>query len=64
MEMFLGFVAFVKVFVLAMSALYILKFAYNVAKVSTLHEGKVEMGRHGFLWLGWSISYIIACIFS
>lgn len=43
-----------------MSVLYCLKIGYDVIKVSTLQEGKVELGKNGLLYLGCAISYIIA----
>lgn len=63
MEIFLSFVSFVKVFVLVMSILYILKIVYDIAKVATLQEGKVELGKYGLVYLGCAISYIMAIIF-
>ena len=63
MEMFLGFIHFMQIFTLVMSILYILKVIYEIAKVATLQEGKVEMGKYGLLMIGASISYIIALIF-
>ena len=47
-----------------MSILYCLRISYDIAKVLTLKEGKVELGKNGMLFLGCSISYIIAFIFS
>ena len=64
MELFLSFVAFVKVFVLVMSILYILKVVYDIAKVYTLKEGKVEFGKYGLMYLACSISYIMTVIFT
>jgi len=64
MEIFLSFVSFVKVFVLVMSILYILKIGYDIVKVATLKEGKVELGKYGLLYLGSAISYIMAIIFA
>lgn len=46
-----------------MSVLYCLKIGYDVIKVSTLQEGKVELGKNGLLYLGCAISYIIAYCF-
>ena len=60
MEIVLSFIIFVKIFVLSMSVLYCLKIVYDVIKVSTLQEGKVELGKNGLLYLGCAISYIIA----
>ena len=60
MEIVLSFIIFVKIFVLSMSVLYCLKIGYDVIKVSTLQEGKVELGKNGLLYLGCAISYIIA----
>ena len=62
MELFLGFVCFVRVFILVMSILYIVKVAYDIAKVYTLQEGKVELGKYGLLYLGCAVSYIISFI--
>lgn len=64
MEIFLNFVNFAKIFILALSILYILKIVYEIAKVYTLEEGKVEMGKYGMIYLGCAISYIIAVIFT
>ena len=55
---------FIKVFILAMSILYCLRISYDIAKVLTLKEGKVELGKNGMLFLGCSISVIIAFLFS
>lgn len=60
MEIVLSFIIFVKIFILSMSVLYCLKIGYDVIKVSTLQEGKVELGKNGLLYLGCAISYIIA----
>ena len=59
----MSFVAFAKIFTLVMSILYILKVCYDIAKVYTLQEGKVEMGKYGMLLLSCAISYIITIIF-
>lgn len=64
MELFLSFIGFLKIFVLVMSILYILKIVYEIAKVYTLEEGKVEMGKYGMVYLGCAISYIMAVILS
>ena len=64
MDIVLSIGNFIKVFILAMSILYCLRISYDIAKVLTLKEGKVELGKNGMLFLGCSISYIIACIFS
>ena len=45
-----------------MSILYILRVSYNIAKVYTLKDGKVEFGKYGLLYLACSISYIISVI--
>lgn len=63
MEIILGLGLFVKVFVLVMAILYCLKIAYDVVKVYTLEEGKVELGKNGLLYLGCSVAYIMTCIF-
>jgi len=63
MEILLSFIAFAKVFMLIMSVLYIVKVVYDIAKVYTLQEGKVETGKYGLFLLACSISYIIATIF-
>ena len=62
MEIFLGFVSFIKIFILVMSILYLLKVCYDIVKVYTLQEGKVELGKYGLLYVGCAISYIIAII--
>ncbi len=62
MEIFLGFIHFLQVFTLVMSILYLLKVGYDIAKVATLQEGKVELGKYGLLMIGMSVSYIIALI--
>ena len=64
MDIVLSIGNFIKVFILAMSILYCLRMSYDIAKVLTLKEGKVELGKNGMLFLGCSISYIIAFIFS
>ena len=43
--------------------LYCLKVAYDIAKVYTLKEGKVELGNNGLLYLGCAVAYIMTCIF-
>ena len=63
LEIFLGFITFVKLFILGMSILYILKIVFDIAKVYTLQEGKVDMGKYGLLYLFVAISYIFAIIF-
>ena len=63
MEIVLSFIIFLKIFILSMSVLYCLKIGYDVIKVSTLQEGKVELGKNGLLYLGCAISYIIAYCF-
>lgn len=62
MEIIISIGLFLKVFVLVMSILYCLKVGYDIAKVYTLEEGKVELGKNGLLYLSGSIAYIIACI--
>jgi len=62
MEIFLGFIHFLQIFMLVMSILYLLKVGYDIAKVATLQEGKVELGKYGLLMIGMSVSYIIALI--
>ena len=62
MEIFLGFIHFLQIFTLVMSILYLLKVGYDIAKVATLQEGKVELGKYGLLMVGVSVSYIIALI--
>ena len=52
-----------KVVVLVMAILDCLKIAYDVAKVYTLEEGKVELGKNGLLYLGCAVAYIMTCIF-
>lgn len=63
MEIILGLGLFLKVFVLVIAILYCLKIAYDVAKVYTLEEGKVELGKNGLLYLGCAVAYIMTCIF-
>ena len=63
LDIFLGFITFVKLFILGMSILYILKIVFDIAKVYTLQEGKVDMGKYGLLYLLVAISYIFAIIF-
>lgn len=60
MDLFLDFIGFIKVFILVMSILYIIKIGYDIAKVYTLQEGKVELDKYGLLYLGSAISYIIS----
>ena len=62
MELLLNFIDFSKVFALMMSILYVLKVIFEIAKVSTLKEGKVEFGKYGLLYLTCSISYIMTYI--
>ena len=62
MELFLAFISFVKVFILVMSILYIFKVAYDIIKVYTLKEGKVELGKYGLLYFGCAVSYIVSFI--
>lgn len=63
MEIILELGLFLKVFALVMAILYCLKIAYDVAKVYTLEEGKVELGKNGLLYLGCAVAYIMTCIF-
>ena len=63
LDIFLGFITFVKLFILGMSILYVLKIVFDIAKVYTLQEGKVDMGKYGLLYLLVAISYIFAIIF-
>ena len=62
MEIFLSFIEFVRVFIFVMSVLYILKVGYDIVKVYTLQEGKVEFGKYGLLYLACSVSYVISVI--
>lgn len=64
MELLLGFLTFVRIFMLMMSILYVIKVIYDIAKVMVLKEGKVELGTYGLLLLGCSISYILTIIFT
>lgn len=64
MELLLCFIVFLKNFLLTMSILYLLKVGYEIAKVYTLREGKVELGKYGLIYVGCSISYIMAIILS
>ena len=59
MEVFLSIGIFIKVFVLMMSILYCLKVGYEILKVYTLQEGKVELGKNGLLYLGCAIAYVL-----
>ena len=59
MEVFLSIGIFIKVFILMMSILYCLKVGYEILKVYTLQEGKVELGKNGLLHLGCAIAYIL-----
>lgn len=63
MEIILSIGLFIKVFILMVAILYCLKVAYDIAKVYTLKEGKVELGKNGLLYLGCSVAYIMTCIF-
>lgn len=54
--------SFALVFVFVMSVMYVLKVVYDIVKVMTLKEGKVELGKYGLLLLNMAISYIIAFI--
>lgn len=64
MELLLCFIVFLKNFLLTMSILYLLKVGYEIAKVYTLREGKVELGKYGLIYVGCSISYIMSIILS
>lgn len=63
MNIVLDIITFVKVFMLSMSILYSFKVGYDIVKVSTLQEGKVDLGKNGLLYLACALSYIIAFIF-
>ena len=63
MEIILSIGLFIKVFILMVAILYCLKVAYDIAKVYTRKEGKVELGKNGLLYLGCSVAYIMTCIF-
>lgn len=63
MEIILSIGLFIKVFILMVAILYCLKVAYDIAKVYTLEEGKVELGKNGLLYLGCAVAYIMTCIF-
>ena len=54
---------FIGIFGQIFSILYILKILYDVMKVYTLKEGKVELGEHGLIYLGCAIAYILTFIF-
>lgn len=56
-------IRFVGIFGLMFSILYILKVVYDIAKVYSLKEGKVELGKNGLLYLGCSVAYIFTYIF-
>lgn len=62
MELFLSFIGFLKIFLLVFSILYLFRVIYSIAKVYTLKEGKVEVGKYGLLYVGCSISYIMSII--
>lgn len=64
MEILLSIGLFIKVFAIFFAILYCLRAGYEVAKVWTLKEGKVELGKHGLFFLGGSIAYLLACIFA
>lgn len=59
MEILLSVGIFIKVFVLMMSILYCLKIVYEILKVYTLQEGKVELGKNGLTYLACAIAYIL-----
>ena len=59
MEILLSVGIFIKVFVLMMSILYCLKIVYEILKVYTLQEGKVELGKNGLIYLACAIAYIL-----
>ena len=63
MEIILSIGLFIKVFILMVAILYCLKVAYDIVKVYTLEEGKVELGKNGLLYLGCDVAYIMTCIF-
>lgn len=63
MEVILSLVTFLKVFVLMVSILYCFKVAFDVIKVYTLEEGKVELGKNGLIYLCFSVAYIMTYIF-
>ena len=46
MEIILSIGLFIKVFILMVAILYCLKVAYDIAKVYTLTEGKVELWKN------------------
>lgn len=63
MTLILSILGFLKVFILMLSILYCLKIVYDIVKVFTLKDGKVEMGKYGMLWLGGAVAWILTCIF-
>lgn len=63
MEILISIGLFIKAFIFIMSLLYCLKVCYDIVKVLTLQEGKVELGQYGLLYLGLAVSYVITFIF-
>lgn len=59
---FLSLIEFVSIFAFVLSWLYLFRTIFNIVKVYTLKEGKVNFGDNGLLYIGFSISYIIAYI--
>lgn len=66
MDYFIGLldsaINFIGIFGLIFSILYILKVIYDIIKVYTLQEGKVELGKYGLIYLGCSVAYILTFI--
>lgn len=62
MTLLFGFIHFCSIFILIMSILCILKVIFEIVKVYTLQEGKVEMDGNEKLLIAASISYIISFI--
>lgn len=52
----------ISVFGFVFSILYVLKVVYEIAKVYTLREGQVTLGKHGLLYLACAISFILTFI--
>jgi hypothetical protein len=46
-------------FVFILSCLYTVKLVFETIIVYLLKSGKVDLGKHGFLYLGLALSYII-----
>jgi hypothetical protein len=49
----------ITLFLFILSCLYTVRIIFNTIVVYLLKTGKVDLGKHGFLYLGLAISYII-----